>query len=114
MNKNNPQALSPAKLHILLALAGEEMHGYKIIKEVAQLSDGQYTLGPGTLYDNLQKLMDEGMVLDMGHRPGDEDTRRRYYKRSAQGRKAFAAEVTRLDSLVVEAKLRLRKPVRAR
>jgi DNA-binding PadR family transcriptional regulator len=47
--------LSPAALHILLALAGEDLHGYGIMLEVARQSVGQYKLGPGTLYDNLEK-----------------------------------------------------------
>jgi len=49
--------LSPAALHILLALASEDLHGYGIMLEVARQSEGQYKLGPGTLYDNLRKLM---------------------------------------------------------
>ena len=54
--------LSPAALHILLALAAEDRHGYGIIKEVARQSRGHYKLGSGTLYDNLQKLMERGLV----------------------------------------------------
>ena len=54
--------LSPATLHILLALAGEDRHGYGIMQAIARQSEGQYKLGPGTLYDNLQKLMNQGMV----------------------------------------------------
>ena len=54
--------LSPAALHILLSLAGEERHGYGIMQEVARESNGRYKLGPGTLYDNLQKLMKERLV----------------------------------------------------
>ena len=60
--KNPP--LSSATLQILLALAGGDLHGYGIIKEVARNSDGHYKLGPGTLYDNLKKLMDAGLVSD--------------------------------------------------
>ncbi len=52
--------LSPAILHILVALAGEDRHGYGIMQEVARQSGGQYKLGPGTLYDNLQKLLGPG------------------------------------------------------
>ena len=54
--------LSPATLHILLSLAAEDRHGYGIMQEVARQSEGQYKLGPGTLYDNLQKLMSQGLV----------------------------------------------------
>ena len=54
--------LSPATLHILLALAAEDRHGYGIMQDIARQSEGKYKLGPGTLYDNLQKLMNQGMV----------------------------------------------------
>src|ERR1700690_2160126 len=57
--------LSSATLHILLALARADLHGYGIIKEVARNSDGHYRLGPGTLYDNLKKLIDAGLVADV-------------------------------------------------
>ena len=69
--KNAP--LSSATLHILLALAGGNLHGYGIIKEVARNSDGHYRLGPGTLYDNLKKLIDSGLVADV---PTTTSTRR--------------------------------------
>src|SRR6266705_5960600 len=91
--------LSPASLHVLLALAGEDLHGYGIMQEVARQSGGQYKLGPGTLYDNLQKLMNQGIV-DETPRPSDENPRRRYYRLTALGRGILAAEVTRLDGVV--------------
>jgi DNA-binding PadR family transcriptional regulator len=106
--------LSPATLHILLSLAGEELHGYGIMQEVQRQSDGQYKLGPGTLYDNLQKLIERRLVEELGHRPGDDDPRRRYYRLSSLGRGVLAAEITRLDSVVREGKLRLQtRPRRA-
>ena len=58
--------LSPATLHILLSLAGEELHGYAIMQEVQRQSEGKYKLGPGTLYDNLQKMIDRGLVEELG------------------------------------------------
>lgn len=106
--------LSPATLHILLSLAGEELHGYGIMQEVQRQSDGQYKLGPGTLYDNLQKLIQRRLVEELGHRPGDDDPRRRYYRLSSLGRGVLAAEISRLDSVVREGKLRLQtRPRRA-
>jgi len=107
--------LSPANLHILLALAGEDRHGYGIMQEVARQSDGQYRLGPGTLYDNLQRLMNSGVVDEVSRRSADEDPRRRYYRLTAQGRGILSAEVTRLEGVVREAKLHLQlsKPRRA-
>jgi DNA-binding PadR family transcriptional regulator len=107
--------LSPATLHILLSLAGEDRHGYGIMQEVARQSEGQYKLGPGTLYDNLQKLLERRLVLPVGRRAGDDDPRRRYYRLSPLGQAVLSAEVGRLEDVVREAKLRLHvaKPRRA-
>src|SRR5690349_2562082 len=103
--------LSPAALHILLCLAGESLHGYGIMQEVARQSNGQYKLGPGTLYDNLQKLLEQGMVEEAGSRAAGDDPRRRYYCLTSFGRRVLAADVERLKNVVREAKLRLREPV---
>jgi len=110
--KSSP--LSSATLHILLALAGGNLHGYGIIKEVARNSDGHYRLGPGTLYDNLKKLMDAGLVADAAtassskRKPvSSKEDDRRFYTLTKDGKNALAAEVDRLQSVVREAKLRL-------
>ncbi len=99
--------LNPATLHILLSLAGEDLHGYGIMQEVARQSEGKYKLGPGTLYDNLQKLMARELVQEIGHRSGDDDPRHRYYRLTQKGRTVLTAEVNRLEEVVREAKLRL-------
>jgi DNA-binding PadR family transcriptional regulator len=96
--------LSPAALHILLALAGEDLHGYGIMLEVARQSEGQYKLGPGTLYDNLRKLMTQRCVEEVKKRTDDDDPRRRYYRLSGLGRRVLAAEVARLEGVVRDAK----------
>ncbi|HVH70858.1 MAG TPA: PadR family transcriptional regulator [Candidatus Dormibacteraeota bacterium] len=100
--------LSPATLHILLALAGEDRHGYGIIKEVARQSEGHYRLGSGTLYDNLQKLMDRGLVREAPARSRKEDPPRRYYQLTDFGRRVLSADLMRLKSVLREAKLHLR------
>jgi DNA-binding PadR family transcriptional regulator len=107
--------LSPAALHILLALAGEDLHGYGIMQEIGRQSEGKYKVGPGTLYDNLKKLMSQGLVEETGKRPAADDPRRRYYRLKALGRGVLAAEVERLDGVVQEARahLRMLKPRRA-
>lgn len=102
--------LSPAVLHILLALAGEERHGYAIMQEVARQSEGQYKLGPGTLYDNLQKLVNHGMVEESSRRAADDDPRRRYYRLTSFGRRVLTAEIARLESVIREARAHLRIP----
>ena len=96
--------LSPAALHILLALAGADLHGYGIMLEVARQSEGQYKLGPGTLYDNLRKLMTQRCVEEVQRRAADEDPRRRYYRLTGLGRRVLAAEVARLEGVVRDAK----------
>jgi DNA-binding PadR family transcriptional regulator len=116
--------LSPASLHILLSLAAEDLHGYGIMLEVARQSAGQYRLGPGTLYDNLQKMTEQGLVEDApSPRREDarredarredarrEDARRKYYRLTFFGRKVLSAEIARLETLVRDAKAQLRRP----
>ena len=107
--------LSPATLHILLSLAGEDLHGYGIMQEIARHSGGTYKVGPGTLYDNLQKLIDRDWIKELGNRKSDDDPRRRYYRLTAAGRGVLAAETARLTGVVREARARLQmaKPRRA-
>ena len=102
--------LSSAALHILLALAGEDLHGYGIMQEIARQSEGIYKVGPGTLYDNLQKLIQGGWVQELGPRRGDSDPRRRYYRLTDGGRDVLRAETARLTQVVREARLRLGVP----
>jgi DNA-binding PadR family transcriptional regulator len=106
--------LSPAILHILLALAGEDRHGYGIMLEVARQSEGRYKLGPGTLYDNLQRLVNQGIVEEAPHPPAaqreHDDPRRRYYRLTKFGRDVLSADINRLEAVVREAKARLRAP----
>ena len=106
--------LSAATLHILLSLAAEDLHGYAIMQEVQRQSEGKYKLGPGTLYDNLQKMIERRLVEELGQKAGDDDPRRRYYRLSSLGRSVLAAEIDRLDNVVREGKLRLHaRPRRA-
>jgi DNA-binding PadR family transcriptional regulator len=106
--------LSAAILHILLALVSEDRHGYGIMREVARQSEGRYKLGPGTLYDNLQKLLEQGIVEERTSRSTGDDPRRRYYRLSPFGRRLLAAEITRLEGLIQEARSHIRvRPERA-
>jgi DNA-binding PadR family transcriptional regulator len=107
--------LSTAAMHILLALAGEDLHGYGIMLEAARQSQGQYKLGPGTLYDNLRKLMAQGFVEESGKPRFEDDTRRRYYRLTGLGRRALAEEVARLQKVLRQARsfLQSAKPRRA-
>ena len=106
--------LSTASLHILLALAGGDLHGYGIMQEIEQQSDGNYKLGPGTLYDNLQKLLADGLVESTIRRDAP-SSRGRHYRLTFVGRGVLTADISRLESAFRKAKLQLNfgKPGRA-
>ena len=109
-----PLPPTPAAFHILLALADAERHGYGIMREVARQSGDRYKLGPGTLYDNLQKLLDQGIVEECSPRSPGDDPRRRYFRLSRFGRGLLATEIARLEGVVREARLHLKiRPERA-
>jgi DNA-binding PadR family transcriptional regulator len=99
--------LSPAALHILLSLAGEERHGYGIMQEVTRQSEGRYKLGAGTLYDNIQKLMKERLVEETENTATGAEARRRYYRLTRAGKRVLSFEIARLETAIREAKLRL-------
>lgn len=99
--------LAPAMLHILLALAGESLHGYGIMQEVLRQSDGRYKIGPGTLYDNLQRLVKLKLVEEVGESGEEENSRRRYYQLSSLGRGVLTAEVERLEGVLRTARTHL-------
>jgi DNA-binding PadR family transcriptional regulator len=99
-------------MHILLALAGEDLHGYGIMQEVTRHSEGQCRLGPGTLYDNLQRLLDQDLIAEV-RRGGNEDPRRRYYRLTSTGKSVLCAEISRLESIFRKAKSHL-SPARVR
>lgn len=109
-NDKQTTPLSPALFHILIALAGHDLHGYAIMQEISRRTEGEYTLGPGTLYDNLQKAIRHRWAADLGHRAGDDDPRRRYYRLTSLGISVLSAEVSRLENMVRDAKVRLRIP----
>ena len=98
--------LTPRVFHILLALADGEQHGYKIMKEVEFRSEGRVRIGPGTLYEAIRRLVEKGLVREVGERPPVEadDDRRRYYRLTKLGRGVLQAEAERLEDLVVFAR----------
>jgi DNA-binding PadR family transcriptional regulator len=99
--------LSPATLHVLLALTGGELHGYGIMLEVARQAGGQYKIGPGTLYDNLKKLLAAGLVEES--QPEDPETgARRTFQITTLGSSVLAAEVERLSGVLRHARRSIR------
>lgn len=111
----NP-ALSAQVFQILLSLVDEELHGYAIIKDVADRTDGEIRLTASTLYAAIRRLLDGGWIEEVTARtrvPGD-DPRRRYYRLTTLGRAAARAEARRLERLAAMARAkRLLPPIGA-
>jgi DNA-binding PadR family transcriptional regulator len=99
---NHPIPLTPAVFYILLALAAGERHGYQIMKQVKQDSQSQVKMGTGTLYGSLKRMLADGLIAEAGERPDPalDDERRRYYRLTEQGRRAFEAELQRYAEVV--------------
>lgn len=98
--------LTPAVLNILLALADRERHGYAIMREVEERTEGRTRLGPGTLYRSIKTMLADGLIEESGERPDPEidDQRRRYYRITDFGRRVAGAEAERLRGLVETAR----------
>lgn len=94
--------LTPAVFHILLALSGGDRHGYGIMKQVHADSDGKVSMGPGTLYGSLKRMLDAGLVSESDKRvdPAMDDERRIYYAITDLGKKVLATELERYRRLV--------------
>ena len=106
--------LTPVVLHILLALAEGERHGYAIAREVEQTTGTQIKMGPGTLYGSIQRMLAASLIEEAPakRRAADDDERRRYYRMTTLGRRALDLELRRLASVVevARAKQLLRGP----
>ncbi|HYC51786.1 MAG TPA: helix-turn-helix transcriptional regulator [Gemmatimonadaceae bacterium] len=97
--------LPPATFHILLALSGGERHGYAIIIDVESRTDGSLRLSAGTLYRSLARMVEQGLIAEVGRRrTRDDDERRRYYRITTFGTAVARAEMARLTELVKLAK----------
>ena len=101
--------MTPAVLHILLSLAAEDRHGLGIAADVKQFTGGRLVLGPGTLYGTIKRLLDSGLIEDLGSPSSeDDDPRRRYYRITPKGRRALEAETLGLATVLGVAKRRLK------
>jgi DNA-binding PadR family transcriptional regulator len=100
--------LPPATFHILMALTDEDRHGYAIIQDVMVRTDGELRLSAGTLYRSIQRMLEQGLIVEARTRPipALDDERRRYYSITAFGTAAARAEMRRLTQLVRLARAR--------
>ncbi len=92
--------LQPAAFHVLIALADADRHGYAIMQEVAERTGGRTKLNPGTLYTTLRRLLEQGLIAEIGERADGHDERRRLYRLTPFGRRVAQRELVRLGELV--------------
>ncbi len=98
--------LTPAVFHILLALADSEKHGYAIMQEVEDVTEGRVQMGPGTLYGSIKRMLAAGLIEESDDRPDPtlDDQRRRYYRQTGLGRKVLREEAARMAELMALAR----------
>ncbi len=94
--------LRPVIFEILLILNEEERHGYGLMQDVKQRTNGRSILGPGTLYRTLNEMQRLNLIEQSDRRPAPDldDERRRYYRLTSFGRRVAAAEAERMAALV--------------
>jgi len=102
---DDPQTLlplPPVTFHILVALADTDRHGYAIIQDIAARTDGALKIQAGTLYRSIQRMLEQGLLVEKRTRPqiGEDDQRRRYYRITPFGRAVAQAEARRLAQMV--------------
>ena len=97
--------MAPAVFQILIALADQPLHGYGIMLDIADRSDGKVRLSPGTLYGSIKLMLEVGLIEETQGRPGADDERRRYYRLTRDGREAARQEMARMSALLNHARL---------
>jgi DNA-binding PadR family transcriptional regulator len=102
MPKQKLDPLPSAAFQILLSLAGEDLHGYAIMRQVAEQTEGRMKLGPGTLYSSIQSLLEARLIEEVDQREDAKlgNERRRYYRLTSAGRKLARSEAERLADLL--------------
>jgi DNA-binding PadR family transcriptional regulator len=106
INPHDLLPLTPAVFHVLLALADGERHGYAIMQDVAQSTEGRIKMGPGTLYGTLKRLLELQLIEESDERPDPhlDDERRRYYRLTGVGEQVVRAEARRYAEIVAVAR----------
>src|ERR1700683_621331 len=98
-DQNNLLPLTPAVFYVLFALADGEKHGYAVMQQVAVLSDGQFHMGPGTLYGTIQRLLDLSLIEEIANHDEPEG-RRRYYRLTGAGKALLQTELNHMDAVL--------------
>jgi DNA-binding PadR family transcriptional regulator len=102
MTEDDLLPLPAAAFHILLALADQDRHGYAIIQDVEARTGGELRLSAGTLYRSIQRMLEQGLIVETSERPDpeDDDERRRYYRITRFGEQVARAEAARMAKLL--------------
>ena len=95
--------MAPAVFQILIALADQPRHGYGIMLDICQRSDGKVKLSPGTLYGSIKQMLGDGLIEEVAGRPADDD-RRRCYRITREGREVARQEMARMSALLNHAR----------
>lgn len=104
-----PEAFLPLHkdtFHILVSLADRDRHGYSIMQDIAERTNGALRLSPSSLYASIKRLLEQGLIEELAERPDPEhdDERRRYYRLTALGRDVARLEAKRLERLLADAR----------
>ena len=99
------QPLKPLVFQVLLALVDGDSHGWALVRDVQQ-SGGFDRIMPGNFYRTLRSMLADGLIEEAPGRdePTEDDERRRYFRLTARGAEAAAAEARRLEALVIESR----------
>jgi DNA-binding PadR family transcriptional regulator len=109
LSDSDPESFLPLPrdtFHILVSLADKERHGYSVMQDIAERTDGSLRLSPSSLYASIKRLLEQGLIEELDERPDPrhDDERRRYYRLSRLGRQVAMAEARRLDRLLADAR----------
>ena len=105
----SPESFLPLNrdtFHILVSLADRDRHGYSVMQDVLERTDGALRFSPSSLYASIKRLLEKGLIEELAERPDPEhdDERRRYYRLTKMGRAVAAAEAQRLQRLLADAR----------
>lgn len=109
LDEPTPESFLPLHkdtFHILVSLADRDRHGYSVMLDVAERTNGALRLSPSSLYSSIKRLLEQGLIKELSTRPCAEhdDERRRYYALTPLGRRVAMAEARRLEQLLADAR----------
>jgi len=109
LSDSDPESFLPLPrdtFHILVSLADKERHGYSVMQDVAERTNGALRFSPSSLYASIKRLLEQGLIEELTERPDprNDDERRRYYRLSRLGRRVAMAEARRLEQLLADAR----------